>query len=120
MDGWHPYESAPKTDGIASAIALDSLNVGALRQHRARQRKEWGKAWQDTGKVFTQENGAWLHPETAPETCRQILEGDAPALHDHADLGHVHEPAPRGRPGSRRSGGPAGTSCPPVRHLTRG
>lgn len=71
---------------------LDSLNVAALREHRARQlkeRKKWGKAWQDTGKVFTQENGAWLHPETASETFRQILaRTDLPPI-TLRDLRHV-------------------------------
>lgn len=54
VDGWDPYESAPKTDGSASTIALDSLNVAVLREHRKRQLKEkeqWGAAWRDTGKV---------------------------------------------------------------------
>ncbi|GCD44700.1 tyrosine recombinase XerC [Streptomyces paromomycinus] len=76
VDGWDPYESAPKTDGSASTIALDSLNVAVLRAHRERQeqeRQQWGPAWQDTGKVFTQEDGSWLHPETVSETFRRIL-----------------------------------------------
>ncbi|MFD8978466.1 hypothetical protein [Streptomyces sp. NPDC059564] len=28
-EGWDPYESAPKRDGSASPIALDSLNIAA-------------------------------------------------------------------------------------------
>ncbi|MFI5984300.1 tyrosine recombinase XerC [Streptomyces sp. NPDC051555] len=92
VDGWDPYESAPKTDGSASTIALDSLNVTALREHRERQlaeREKWGPAWQDTGKVFTQEDGSWLHPETASETFRQILaRTDLPPI-TLRDLRHV-------------------------------
>lgn len=92
MDGWDPYESAPKTDGSASTIALDSLNVAALRDHRVRQlaeREKWGPAWQDTGKVFTQEDGSWLHPGTASETFRQILaRTDLPPI-TLRDLRHV-------------------------------
>ncbi|MEW1676000.1 tyrosine-type recombinase/integrase [Streptomyces noursei] len=92
VDGWDPYESAPKTDGSASTIALGSLNVAVLRTHRERQeaeRKAWGTAWQDTGKVFTQEDGAWLHPETVSESFRRILATtDLPPI-TLRDLRHV-------------------------------
>ncbi|WP_425315493.1 hypothetical protein [Streptomyces viridochromogenes] len=69
VDGWDPYESEPKTDGSANTIALDSTTISELRDHKARQEKEraeWGQAWQDTGKVFTKEDGSWLHPGTVP------------------------------------------------------
>ncbi|MFF7155282.1 tyrosine-type recombinase/integrase [Streptomyces sp. NPDC008139] len=75
VDGWDPYEAEPKTDGSANTIALDSLTIAALRAHRKRQkkdRKKWGTAWNDTGKVFTREDGSWLHPETVSETFRRI------------------------------------------------
>jgi hypothetical protein len=132
VDGWDPYESEPKTDGSANTIALDSTTISELRDHKARQEKEraqWGDAWKDTGKVFTKEDGSWLHPGTVSESFRRILattdlppitlrdlrhvaatltqrrrrrhprrEGDPAALHHHADLGHVHEPAPRAGP----------------------
>lgn len=92
VDGWDPYESAPKTDGSASTIALDSLNVAVLREHRARQseeRRKWGPAWQETGKVFTKEDGSWLHPETVSETFRRILAAtDLPPI-TLRDLRHV-------------------------------
>lgn len=91
-DGWTPYESAPKTDGSAATIALDSVTVAVLRAHRARQNRErlrWGSAWQDTGKVFTQEDGAWLHPEKVSETFRRICKGvDLPPI-NLRDLRHV-------------------------------
>ncbi|MFI8367652.1 tyrosine recombinase XerC [Streptomyces sp. NPDC085466] len=76
VDGWDPYESEPKTDGSAGTIALDSVNIEVLRAQKARQAKERrkaGAAWQDTGKVFTKEDGSWLHPETVSETFRRIL-----------------------------------------------
>ncbi|QIB44918.1 tyrosine-type recombinase/integrase [Streptomyces aureoverticillatus] len=92
VDGWDPYESEPKTDGSANTIALDSANVTALRDHKVRQdkeRAEWGTAWQDTGKVFTQEDGSWLHPETVSETFRRILATtDLPPI-TLRDLRHV-------------------------------
>ncbi|MBT2492138.1 site-specific integrase [Streptomyces sp. ISL-96] len=92
VDGWDPYESAPKTDGSASTIALDSLNVAVLREHRKRQLQEkekWRTAWKDTGKVFTQEDGSWLHPETVSEIFRRILaRTDLPPI-TLRDLRHV-------------------------------
>jgi integrase len=92
VDGWDPYESEPKTDGSAATIALDSLNVAVLREHRERQekaREEWGDAWNETGKVFTEEDGSWLHPETASATFRRILATtDLPPI-TLRDLRHV-------------------------------
>ncbi|WP_416485283.1 site-specific integrase [Streptomyces sp. CL12] len=92
VDGWDPYESEPKTDGSANTIALDSMNIAVLRGHKARQDEEraaWGTAWQDTGKVFTKEDGSWLHPETVSETFRRILATtDLPPI-TLRDLRHV-------------------------------
>jgi integrase len=92
VDGWDPYEADPKTDGSASTIALDSLTIAALRAHKKRQkkdRKKWGAAWNDTGKVFTREDGSWLHPETVSETFRRILATtDLPPI-TFRDLRHV-------------------------------
>ena len=67
VDGWDPYEPEPRTDGSANTITLDSTTISELRDHKARQQKkraQWGEAWQDTGKVFTKEDGSWLHPGT--------------------------------------------------------
>lgn len=92
VDGWDPYESEPKTDGSANTIALDSTTISELREHKARQEKErakWDTAWQDTGKVFTKEDGSWLHPETVSETFRRILATtDLPPI-TLRDLRHV-------------------------------
>ncbi|MBD3550688.1 tyrosine recombinase XerC [Streptomyces sp. SP18CM02] len=92
VDGWDPYESEPKTDGSAGTIALDSVNVAVLRAHRKRQtreRKKAGAAWQETGKIFTKEDGSWLHPETVSETFRRLLATtDLPPI-TLRDLRHV-------------------------------
>ncbi|OEV30447.1 integrase [Streptomyces nanshensis] len=92
VDGWDPYEDAPKTDGSAATIALDTVNIGVLREHRARQqveREAAGPAWQESGKVFTNEDGSRIHPETASETFRRILaRTDLPPI-TFRDLRHV-------------------------------
>ncbi|GAA5032988.1 site-specific integrase [Streptomyces siamensis] len=77
VDGWTPTETAPKTDGSAGTIGLDSVTVQVLREHRARQEAERaasGAAWVDTGKVFTTESGEWLHPDVVSKTFRRLYE----------------------------------------------
>ncbi|WP_156722606.1 site-specific integrase [Streptomyces apocyni] len=103
-DGWTPTESLPKTDGAAATIALDSVNVGVLREHRARQlaeRDTWnaeakqeradGKDvadWVDTGKVFVDLDGSWLHPEKVSDAFRRICkQADLPPI-NLRDLRH--------------------------------
>lgn len=88
VDNWQVFEDTPKTDGSAATIALDSVNVSVLRQHRQRQaeeravwnayaaeRREAGKDvadWVDMGKVFVEPDGTWLHPEKVSEEFRRI------------------------------------------------
>ncbi|MBA0053766.1 site-specific integrase [Streptomyces sp. AJS327] len=65
QDGWDVEESDPKTDSGFRTVALDDDTVSVLKQHRKRQRaerEEWASGWVDTGLVFTQEDGSWLHP----------------------------------------------------------
>jgi integrase len=57
--------SEPKTAKGRRSIALDAATVVALRMHRKAQLAErlaWGEAWQDTGFVFTREDGSLIHP----------------------------------------------------------
>ncbi|MER7517029.1 site-specific integrase [Streptomyces sp. NPDC126499] len=115
VDGWDPYESKPKTDGSAGTIALDSVNIEVLRAQKARQAKERrkaGAAWQDTGKVFTKEDGSWLHPETVSETFRRILATtDLPPI-TLRDLRHVSATLTHG------AGGDIHTIKETLRHST--
>ncbi|SEG86010.1 Site-specific recombinase XerD [Nonomuraea solani] len=56
-------EGAPKTDSSDAPIALDSGTVAALRASGARQLEEqraWGEGWQDSGRIFTREDGTEL------------------------------------------------------------
>lgn len=59
-------DGAPKTDASDDTIPLDESTVKVLRTWRAAQNEErlaWGEAWVDSGKVFTREDGAALHPD---------------------------------------------------------
>lgn len=90
-DGWTPIETAPKTDGSADTVQIDSGTVQVLLEHRARQmaeREAMGKAWQDSGKVFTSEDGAWLHPQDVTDAFQRIAsEADLPPI-NLRDLRH--------------------------------
>lgn len=60
------HVGSPKTRSGFRAVALDVGTIGALREHRERQQVErtaWGAAWQDTGYVFTYEDGRVMQPE---------------------------------------------------------
>lgn len=104
VDGWTPFEDDPKTDGSAATIGLDSVNVAVLREHRKRQlgeREKWNRYaaeerakgkdvadWTDTGKVFVEEDGTWLHPEKVSDEFRRICRrADLPPI-NLRDLRH--------------------------------
>jgi integrase len=59
-------ETEPKTKRGRRLIALDAQTVAVLRQQAASQlteQKALSDAWIDSGRVFTQADGAQLHPE---------------------------------------------------------
>ncbi|MBC3988022.1 site-specific integrase [Streptomyces sp. AC563] len=94
VDGWTPYEDEPKTADSAGIVRLDSGTVAVLQAHRAQQlqaraeRLQAGLPWTDTGKVFTQDDGTWLHPETVSDAFRRIVaEADLPPI-NLRDLRH--------------------------------
>ncbi|MGW2375589.1 site-specific integrase [Kitasatospora sp. NPDC001683] len=91
VDGWAVYEDDPKTDAGARTIALDSETVAVLAAHRERQRadrEQWCDAWVETGRVFTKENGEWLHPTAVTDRFRELAEGAGlPPIRLH-DLRH--------------------------------
>jgi integrase len=88
VDNWEVFEDDPKTEESASPIGLDSLNVAALRERRRQQlaeREEWNRYaaeqrekgkdvadWVDTGKIWTDLDGSWLHPEKVSDEFRRI------------------------------------------------
>jgi integrase len=60
--------------------------------HKARQqqeRLEWGDAWVDTGRIFTQEDGSILHPGKMSDLFERLVEAAGlPPIRLH-DLRHV-------------------------------
>ncbi|MFF4386194.1 site-specific integrase [Streptomyces sp. NPDC001552] len=92
QDGWEVVESAPKTDSGERIISLDEYTVEGLEAHRTKQgaeRIEWGEAWQDTGRMFTQESGEWSHPGWLTDQFERLVElSGLPSIRLH-DLRHV-------------------------------
>ncbi|MES9592020.1 site-specific integrase [Streptomyces sp. NPDC094045] len=91
QDGWEVEASEPKTDSGFRVVALDDDTVGVLEQHRKQQegdRAEWGSAWVNTGLVFTQEDGSWLHPGKVTDLFERLVAASGlPPIRLH-DLRH--------------------------------
>ncbi|MFD4143674.1 tyrosine-type recombinase/integrase [Streptomyces sp. NPDC058572] len=91
QDGWEVEASEPKTDSGFRAVALDDDTVHVLKRHREQQeadRAEWGSAWVNTGLVFTQENGSWLHPGKVTDLFERLVAASGlPPIRLH-DLRH--------------------------------
>lgn len=92
QDGWEVHEGAPKTASGSRLIALDEETNEGLITHRSRQqreREEWGEGWQDTGRVFTQEDGSLLHPGKVSDLFERLVRAAGlPPIRLH-DLRHV-------------------------------
>ncbi|MGW6008636.1 site-specific integrase [Streptomyces sp. NPDC055210] len=104
VDGWKPIETVPKTDGSVGIVKLDTGTVRVLLQHKEQQQRERGEwnaraaeqraagkeaaDWVDTGKMFTAEDGNWLHPDAVSKTFRRISDAaDLPPI-NLRDLRH--------------------------------
>jgi len=92
QDGWEIHEGAPKTDSGIRLIALDDETHQVLLRHKASQEQEreaWGDGWQDTGRIFTQEDGSLLHPGKVSDLFeRLVAAAGLPPIRLH-DLRHV-------------------------------
>ncbi|WP_392965908.1 tyrosine-type recombinase/integrase [Streptomyces sp. LN245] len=91
QDGWKVEASEPKTDSGFRVVALDDDTVTVLEHHRKQQkadREDWGTAWVETGLVFTQENGSWLHPGKVTDLFERLVAASGlPPIRLH-DLRH--------------------------------
>lgn len=84
--------SEPKTKRGRRQIALDGTTVAALREHRRRQLEErmtWGAAWEDSGYVFTKEDGTALPPDRFTKMFAQRVSTRDFRIRLH-DLRHTH------------------------------
>ena len=88
--GWATEHAPPKSDS-EGLVALDKGTVEAFRTHQERQRLEavaHASVWQDTGLVFTREDGTELHPELVSRGFdRLVRDADLPPIRLH-DLRH--------------------------------
>jgi integrase len=86
-------ETSPKSRAGRRIIELDDTTVAALvswQIKQASERDEWADAWQDTGYVFTYEDGRPLRPEYASrlfETIRDKAGLENASIHS---LRHMH------------------------------
>jgi integrase len=91
QDGWAVLEGPPKTSSGVRTIPLDDETVELLEAHRFRQEEEkrkWGAGWKDTGRIFTEEDGSWLHPGKITDLFeRLVAEAGLPPIRLH-DLRH--------------------------------
>ncbi|AWI33040.1 site-specific integrase [Streptomyces tirandamycinicus] len=91
QDGWEVEASEPKTDSGFRVVALDDDTVDVLERHRKQQaadREEWASAWVETGLVFTQEDGSWLHPGKVTDLFERLVTASGlPPIRLH-DLRH--------------------------------
>ncbi|MGV9269938.1 tyrosine-type recombinase/integrase [Kitasatospora sp. NPDC003701] len=72
---WEVLEGTPKTTSGSREVSLDGDTTGSLVAHRHRQKLErlkWGPAWVDTGRIFTAEDGTWLHPAWVSEEFQRL------------------------------------------------
>ncbi|MEV0115517.1 site-specific integrase [Streptomyces sp. NPDC050844] len=92
QDGWEVIESAPKTDSGERVISIDEYTAEALDAHRTKQaaeRCQWGPAYIETGRMFTQEDGDRIHPGWLTDYFERLVElSGLPPIRLH-DLRHV-------------------------------
>ncbi|MDX2544110.1 tyrosine-type recombinase/integrase [Streptomyces sp. WI04-05B] len=92
QDNWEVHEGAPKTDSGVRLIALDDETHQLLLAHKARQEQErevWGEGWQESGRIFTQEDGSLLHPGKVSDLFERLVDAAGlPPIRLH-DLRHV-------------------------------
>ena len=90
--GWATEIGKPKTYGGERTVSLDDATVRVLRRWREQQGAERAAthgAWQDTGLVFTREDGSQLHPDYVSDTFHRIItEAGLPPIRLH-DLRHT-------------------------------
>lgn len=85
------YVSSPKSSR-GRTVDLDQTTVIKLGEHRDRQLREsmGRRGWEDSGYVFTRDDGTHLDPRTLTHTFRWLVDNsDLPRIRLH-DLRHTH------------------------------
>ncbi len=83
--------SEPKTRKSTRVLPLAAGTVTALKDQAARQADEsqqWGDAWQDTGYVFTNEDGRPMHPDLVTKRFKETVQAAPVPLIRLHDLRH--------------------------------
>ena len=79
--------SEPKTARGRRSVSIDPTTAAVLFAHRKRQLEErmaWGPAWQDSGYVFTTEDGRVLHPQRVTQVFKRLAsEAGLPPIRLH-------------------------------------
>jgi integrase len=90
--GWEVVQQDPKSEAGWRPIALDDREKALLRKISAGQAEErlaWGDDWQETGLVFTVEDGRPVHPDAVSDTFgRLAFAAGLPPVRVH-DLRHA-------------------------------
>lgn len=74
-------------------VPLDNETIEQFKEHQTKQRKErmaLGEHWQDTGYVFTQENGLPLYTNTVSDLYRKLIKKAGLRHNRLHDLRHAH------------------------------
>lgn len=91
--GWEVVEGGPKTEAGRREIALADRDVAMLRAWKRRQsarRLEVGGAWEDSGLVFTKDDGRAWHPDAMTEKFERLaFAAHLPPVRLH-DIRHAH------------------------------
>ncbi len=81
-----------KSEKSDRMVTLDADTVAVLRAHRARQLEErlaWGRAWVNSGAVFTREDGTQIKPDSVSDVFdRLVARNELPPIRLH-DLRHT-------------------------------
>lgn len=81
---WAPEQ----TGALLGSVAEDRLYAMWHLIAQEADRAEWGSAWVETGLVFTQVDGSWLHPGKVTDLLERLVAASGlPPIRLH-DLGH--------------------------------
>jgi integrase len=83
----------PKTKRAKRSIALDretTLALATWKRQQEQERAAWGATWEDTGLVFTRENGSLIHPDLLTTWFRGCASRSGVTIIRLHDLRHTH------------------------------